>query len=69
MLQMIEVRKTSTFTAWLAKLSDQTARGRIASRVSRLEQGNPGTSSGGVSEMRVDYGPVTESTLRRAARL
>jgi putative addiction module killer protein len=57
---MIEVRKTAVFTTWLAKLRDQNAKGRIVSRISRLEQGNPGdvkSVGGGVSEMRIDYGP------------
>ena len=57
---MIEVRKTIVFTTWLAELRDQNAKGRIVSRISRLEQGNPGdvkAVGSGVSEMRVDYGP------------
>ena len=57
---MIEVRKTTVFTAWLANLPDRNAKGRIVSRISRLEQGNPGDVrpvGGGVSEMRIDYGP------------
>jgi putative addiction module killer protein len=60
MLQMIEVRKTSVFADWLAGLRDQNAKGRIASRISRLEFGNPGDVrpvGSGVSEMRIDYGP------------
>jgi putative addiction module killer protein len=57
---MIEVRKTAVFTAWLANLRDQNAKGRIVSRISRLEQGNSGdvkSVGGGISEMRIDYGP------------
>ena len=57
---MIEVRKTTVFAAWLANLPDRDAKGRIVSRISRLEQGNPGDVrpvGGGVSEMRIDYGP------------
>jgi putative addiction module killer protein len=57
---MIEVRKTDIFTIWLANLRDQNAKGRIASRISRLELGNPGdvkSVGSGVSEMRIDYGP------------
>lgn len=56
---MIEVRRTSILTAWLANLRDQNAKGRIASRISRLEHGNPGdvrSVGGGISEMRIDYG-------------
>jgi putative addiction module killer protein len=57
---MIEVRRTGIFTEWLAALRDQNPKGRIASRISRLEHGNAGdvrSVGGGVSEMRVDYGP------------
>jgi putative addiction module killer protein len=57
---MIEVRKTAEFTNWLANLRDHNAKGRIASRISRLEHGNPGdvkSVGGGISEMRIDYGP------------
>ena len=54
---MVEVRKTAIFSAWLANLRDQNAKGRIASRISRLEHGNPGDVKSGVSEMRIDYGP------------
>ena len=57
---MIEVRRTAAFADWLASLRDQNAKGRIVSRISRLEFGNPGDTKsvgGGVSEMRIDYGP------------
>jgi putative addiction module killer protein len=57
---MIQVHKTAEFTTWLASLRDHNAKGRIASRISRLEHGNPGdvkSVGGGISEMRIDYGP------------
>lgn len=57
---MIEARGTAEFASWLASLRDQSAKGRIVSRISRLELGNPGdvkSVGGGVSEMRIDYGP------------
>jgi putative addiction module killer protein len=57
---MIEVRKTGEFADWLAHLRDREAKGRITSRISRLEFGNPGDVrpvGSGVSEMRIDYGP------------
>jgi putative addiction module killer protein len=60
MLQMIEVRKTTDFAGWLANLGDLQAKGRIASRISRLEHGNPGDLrpvGAGISEMRIDFGP------------
>ncbi|HMK79713.1 MAG TPA: type II toxin-antitoxin system RelE/ParE family toxin [Xanthobacteraceae bacterium] len=56
----MEVRRTAAFADWLASLRDQNAKGRIVSRISRLEFGNPGDTKsvgGGVSEMRIDYGP------------
>lgn len=57
---MIEIRKTETFGKWIDGLSDIRARARILVRVDRLAQGNPGdvkSVGGGVSEMRIDYGP------------
>jgi putative addiction module killer protein len=57
---MIEVRTTTVFRTWLANLRDNNAKGRIASRISRLEHGNPGdvkSVGSGISEMRIDYGP------------
>src|ERR1044072_3340533 len=60
MLQRSEFRKTSLFVRWLADLSDPAAKGRIVSRISRLEHGNPGDArpvGAGISEMRIDYGP------------
>jgi putative addiction module killer protein len=57
---MIEVRKTGVFAGWLARLRDREAKGRIASRISRLELGNPGDVrpvGSGVTEMRIDHGP------------
>jgi putative addiction module killer protein len=41
-------------------LRDREARARITARIRRLSLGNPGDvkpAGGGVSEMRVDYGP------------
>lgn len=57
---MIEIRQTDVFTAWFAALRDREARARITVRIRRLSLGNPGDVKpvgGGVSEMRVDYGP------------
>jgi probable addiction module antidote protein/putative addiction module killer protein len=55
-----EIRRPATFDAWLTTLNDSNARARIAARIDRLATGNPGDVKpvgGGVSEMRVDYGP------------
>jgi putative addiction module killer protein len=57
---MIEVRQTDVFTDWFAALRDREARARITVRIRRLSLGNPGDVKpvgGGVSEMRIDYGP------------
>ena len=56
----IEVRQTEIFARWLANLRDSRARARIIARIRRLSLGNPGDArsvGGGVSEMRIDYGP------------
>lgn len=57
---MIEVRQTETFAQWFRRLRDRGAQRRIQVRIDRLETGNPGDVrpvGGGVSEMRIDYGP------------
>jgi len=57
---MIEVRKTKIFVDWLARLRDTRARAKIAARIDRLALGNPGDVEpigGGVSELRIHYGP------------
>ena len=57
---MIDVRQTEPFIGWFARLRDREARARITVRIRRLSLGNPGDVrpvGGGVSEMRIDYGP------------
>jgi putative addiction module killer protein len=57
---VIEVRQTETYAEWFASLRDQKARARIDVRIRRLSLGNPGDVKpigGGVSELRIDYGP------------
>ena len=57
---MAEIRQTPVFSAWYAKLGAVEARSRIRVRLRRLELGNPGDVKpvgGGVSEMRIDFGP------------
>lgn len=57
---MIEIRKTETFAKWLDGLRDVRARARIMVRIERLALGNPGdvkAIGGGVSELRIHYGP------------
>jgi putative addiction module killer protein len=55
-----EVRQTDVFVTWFTALRDREARARITARIRRLSLGNPGDVKpvgGGVSEMRIDYGP------------
>jgi putative addiction module killer protein len=57
---MPEVRQTEVFARWLARLRDSRALARVNARIRRLSVGNPGDVKpvgGGVSEMRIDYGP------------
>ena len=57
---MIEVRQTAVFRAWVKGLRDLRARARIAVRIDRLAEGNPGdvkSVGDGVSELRIDCGP------------
>jgi putative addiction module killer protein len=56
----IEVRQTPDYRRWFRQLVDPRARARIDARIRRLMLGNPGDCrvvGGGVSELRVDYGP------------
>ena len=57
---MLEVRQTDVFAAWFAGLRDRQARARITPEIRRMSLGNAGDVKpvgGGVSEMRIDYGP------------
>jgi putative addiction module killer protein len=57
---MPEIQQTGVFARWLDGLHDSRARVRIQARIDRLEIGNPGDVrpvGGGISEMRIDYGP------------
>src|SRR5579864_3866131 len=57
---MVEVRQTEVFIDWFAGLRDREARARVTARIDRLSFGNPGDVKpvgGGVSELRIDYGP------------
>lgn len=68
---MIQVRQTETFRSWLADLRDRRAVARIAARIDRLKLGNPGdvkSVGGGVSELRIDYGPGYRLYFKRVGQ-
>ncbi|MEX1034840.1 MAG: type II toxin-antitoxin system RelE/ParE family toxin [Sneathiella sp.] len=57
---MVELFKSDAFDRWLVGLRDRQARARVEARIRRLSLGNPGdvkAVGGGISEMRIDYGP------------
>lgn len=54
------LRQTERFARWFEGLRDQRAAHRIQMRIDRLAYGNPGQHrvlTGGVVEMKIDYGP------------
>jgi putative addiction module killer protein len=57
---VVEIVRSTTFDEWLARLKDARGRARILVRIDRLALGNPGDVrpvGGGISEMRIDFGP------------
>jgi putative addiction module killer protein len=57
---VMQIRKTDVYAEWIDNLRDLQRRARILVRVERLASGNPGdvkALSGGVSELRVHFGP------------
>jgi len=55
----MQIKQTETFEKWLDGLRDHQAQLRIGARILRLAEGNPGDHkylSGGIAEMRIDYG-------------
>ena len=57
---MLQIRKTDVYAEWIDNLRDLQGRARILVRVERLASGNPGDVKdigGGVSELRVHFGP------------
>ena len=59
-VEVYQVAGFAPFTDWLDHLSDIQARARIRARIDRLEAGNPGRYedlSGGLRELKIDWGP------------
>ena len=57
----MRVEQTDTFRKWLGGLEDRAGRARVLVRIDRLIGGNPGQHrqlAGGVSELKIDVGPV-----------
>jgi putative addiction module killer protein len=57
---MVQIIRTEEYASWSLSLRDDRAKAKIALRVDRLAFGNPGDVKpvgGGLSEMRIDYGP------------
>ena len=57
---MFELRQTDVFSVWLDNLTDRRGVERIAQRLVRLQAGLMGDVKpvgGGISELRIDYGP------------
>ena len=56
----MRIEETETYREWINALKDRAGRARIQVRVDRLVHGNPGlhrTLTGGVSELKIDFGP------------
>jgi putative addiction module killer protein len=54
------VEKTPEYSQWIDSLTDTMARARILVRVERLIHGNAGSHrnlAGGISELKMDFGP------------
>ena len=57
---MFQLFRTDQYKSWFDGLRDRRAAARIATRIDRLAEGNPGDVKPvgeGLSEMRIDYGP------------
>jgi putative addiction module killer protein len=56
----MRVEMTEVYRDWINSLKDRAGRARVQVRVDRLAHGNPGQHrglTGGVSELKIDFGP------------
>jgi putative addiction module killer protein len=69
----MRVEATAEFRSWIDALKDRAGRARILVRIDRLAHGNPGKHRnlpGGISELKIDFGPgYRVYYTRRGARL
>jgi putative addiction module killer protein len=68
---MTTIHETDVFSAWMSKLRDARAKAKIAVRIDRLAQGNPGDVAPvgkGVSEMCIHFGPGYRVYFARAGQ-
>lgn len=57
---IMETQQTPAFAEWFESLRDRKAKSKIAGRIARIEIGLMGdvkSVGGGVSEVRIDFGP------------
>ena len=69
---MFLIEKTTTFDRWLIRLRDPTAKSRILLQIKKVEAGNLGSSKslgGGLSELKMDYGPGYRLYYTRKGRM
>ena len=69
---MFEIQQTDVFSAWLTGLRDAKGKARIVARVESARLGNLGdvkNLGGGLSEMRVHFGPGYRLYLARTGKV
>ena len=65
----MRVAETEVYRVWINGLRDTVGRARVQVRVDRLVHGNPGQHrnlTGGVSELKIDFGPGYRRLLHAA---